>query len=303
MANKKIYILSAAIVFILVLLAVFTYSYFRQLPPQSADLPPENKISAAHLQADLESYNKAVSGNNPDVCNQISDGFSQTLCLKEVAVNTGDAKTCSLIKDDLQKNDCLNNVSMQGATQSKDLAGCEKISDPMLARACVEAVSVQSGVDCSLLKNQDYKDSCLSLSIYQEARAGGDFSKCLSIPEPIRKANCLSEIGKIDLHSDADKDGLDFLQEIARGTDPDKKDTDKDGHNDGEELKAGFSPLGDGKIIRPLSPNSINCYDITKAELKAACFLEVKDPSFPYLDCAQIKDYELKNFCLKNSPR
>jgi hypothetical protein len=51
--------------------------------------------------------------------------------------------------------------------------------------------------------------------------------------------------------SDADGDGLGFVREYRRGTDPTKADTDGDGYNDLEEVEDGTSPMtsdadGDG---------------------------------------------------------
>ena len=47
---------------------------------------------------------------------------------------------------------------------------------------------------------------------------------------------------------DADKDGLTAAEEMHYGTDPEKPDTDADGYQDGEEIKAGYNPLGAGKL-------------------------------------------------------
>ncbi|MCK9360644.1 thrombospondin type 3 repeat-containing protein [Patescibacteria group bacterium] len=46
---------------------------------------------------------------------------------------------------------------------------------------------------------------------------------------------------------DPDNDGLTTIQEEQIGTDPNKADTDGDGFNDGEEVNAGYNPLGPGR--------------------------------------------------------
>ncbi len=48
--------------------------------------------------------------------------------------------------------------------------------------------------------------------------------------------------------SDNDLDGLHNFIEDSYGTDKDKKDTDEDGYSDGDEVKNGYNPLGDGKL-------------------------------------------------------
>jgi hypothetical protein len=48
--------------------------------------------------------------------------------------------------------------------------------------------------------------------------------------------------------SDVDKDGLTAAEERYYGTDPNNADTDGDGYKDGDEVKAGYDPLGPGKL-------------------------------------------------------
>lgn len=50
--------------------------------------------------------------------------------------------------------------------------------------------------------------------------------------------------------SDTDGDGLfDREEALIYKTDPLKKDTDGDGHNDGDEVKDGYNPLGPGLLL------------------------------------------------------
>lgn len=48
--------------------------------------------------------------------------------------------------------------------------------------------------------------------------------------------------------SDTDGDTLTAAEESLYGTDPNKADTDRDGYNDAEEVRAGYDPLGPGKM-------------------------------------------------------
>jgi LPXTG-site transpeptidase (sortase) family protein len=56
--------------------------------------------------------------------------------------------------------------------------------------------------------------------------------------------------GKLDTDEDGDmdSDGLKNIEEYKYGTDPLNKDTDGDGYNDGQEVKAGYNPVGEGRI-------------------------------------------------------
>ncbi|MEA3464242.1 MAG: hypothetical protein U9R14_04190, partial [Patescibacteria group bacterium] len=48
---------------------------------------------------------------------------------------------------------------------------------------------------------------------------------------------------------DSDDDGLNDLEEMSKYfTDPNNPDTDSDGYSDGEEVKAGYNPKGEGKL-------------------------------------------------------
>lgn len=49
---------------------------------------------------------------------------------------------------------------------------------------------------------------------------------------------------------DSDSDGLTDQEEISiYGTDPNNLDTDGDGYSDGDEVDAGYNPLGSGKLV------------------------------------------------------
>ena len=55
------------------------------------------------------------------------------------------------------------------------------------------------------------------------------------------------KVGEIDKELDSDQDGLpDYIEEVL-GTDLNNSDTDGDGYSDFEEIKNGYSPIGDKK--------------------------------------------------------
>ena len=51
-----------------------------------------------------------------------------------------------------------------------------------------------------------------------------------------------------DLKKDIDGDGLDLSEEYANSTNPLDPDTDKDGYNDGKEVRDGYNPVGAGML-------------------------------------------------------
>ena len=88
---------------------------------------------------------------------------------------------------------------------------------------------------------------CVNLyenSLFTKSR---NISDCNSIEWLYYRARCLSGISGVGLVSDLDKDGLNFMDEIYQGTNPENPDTDGDGFLDGAEVEGGYNPLGDGK--------------------------------------------------------
>lgn len=59
----------------------------------------------------------------------------------------------------------------------------------------------------------------------------------------------LNQSGSVNLTIDSDYDGLLDQEENVYGTDPNNPDTDGDGFKDGDEVKSGYSPKGDGKLM------------------------------------------------------
>ena len=68
------------------------------------------------------------------------------------------------------------------------------------------------------------------------------------------KEDNLIQTSPIIIMIDSDLDGLPDDLEKRIGTDPNKADTDGDGYKDGEEVKNGYNPLGDGSLKNELSP-------------------------------------------------
>ena len=58
----------------------------------------------------------------------------------------------------------------------------------------------------------------------------------------------LDPYNKDNADLDMDSDGLNNIEECKYGTNPLNKDTDQDGYSDGHEVKAGYNPVGGGRI-------------------------------------------------------
>lgn len=252
--------------------------------------------SYAKLELDEQNYKLAQEKKDAGFCQKLSEPISQTLCLQELAKNSLSTSTCLLISKQESQNACIKGVDLNKIILDKDLANCESLADYYLAKNCVESIAqADQDADCSKINNGKLHSSCLTVINYNKAKQKNDSALCLDIPDLTVRANCLSELNNIDLHSDADKDGLDFLQEILNGTDPNKFDTDGDSYPDLQEVNEGFNPTGDGKIVSFKE----KCSDIIEPEIKESCLKEFIDGVFDYSRCDLIKDSNLSNYCLK----
>ncbi|MFZ2310783.1 MAG: thrombospondin type 3 repeat-containing protein [Patescibacteria group bacterium] len=302
MNKKRLYLIIALIIVCLLAIGFFTYRYFNQKPKTIITNSPitETVDQSIELKNDEINFTKAQEDKDVNSCLLIKDSFSKNLCIQELAVTSKDITSCAIITDEEFRSNCSSSVSLEVAVASQKLDECQKITDSMLAKTCVERVTENSAkINCDLLSDQNLRNSCLSINYYQQAKSANDFKICNQIPELVKRANCLSEIKKIDLHSDADKDGLDFLQEIVSNTNPDNKDTDGDGHSDSEELVKGFNPDGAGTMAQIETINIMPCKDIKDEEIKALCTLELKGKPLDLFRCKDLNPGKLKDFCSK----
>jgi hypothetical protein len=298
MNKKKLSIIIFLVVFLLVFLFIFTFSYFKKISSEKIVNKPELKPeTTSQLKADSLNYNLAQDSSNLDLCKTINNEWLKNSCLAEIASSTKSTSTCLAINEPNSQSGCIINVSLNGIVVRQSLTECEKLLPADAARDCVNKIAKNNNqADCQVIKNNELKSECLSLVYYEQAKLKNDASLCNSIPDLITKANCLSEIGNFDIHSDADKDGLDFLQEILNGTDPNNPDTDGDGHNDGEEVKNGYNPDGEGLFSYATTGN---CGEIVDSNLKQACFNELKDGVIDYYQCYKIQNPELVTYCFQ----
>lgn len=241
-----------------------------------------------------EQYNLAIKTTNISVCKQILDARVKNLCFGELALLTANLENCRLIDSDQEIKDCQDSVRMKKAESGNDLKACLEIQQPMLQKTCVQGVAAKDfkNADCQVLNQEELKNSCLSEKYLFVAKAEKKEDNCFKIPNPYYKANCLSEIRKVSLNSDADKDSLNFLKEIINGTDPNKFDTDGDGFSDGVEVKKNYNPVGQGSLNR-----EYKCDGIEDGRIKLACLAEFPNKTINFSRCGAIKDWNLKKYC------
>lgn len=295
--KKKLYLIFIVSLLALLILGFFVYRGFNKDKIEIIN-PTGEKDLPANSQDDKYNFNFAQEKENVDLCLLVKDEASKNFCIQEIALKTKATSSCSIISDSQAQSNCVSRILFNEAVASSDLINCQKIEQEMLVKSCVEKIAESNEkTDCNLITDQALKGSCLSVIYYQQAKSGNKADLCNQIPEPIKRANCLSELKNIDLHSDADSDSLDFLQEIINNTDPNNPDSDGDGFTDGNELENGYNPDGEGKLAVPTPPSIIACGDIKDEQIKAVCLLELKDQSFDLFRCKELINEELRNFC------
>lgn len=233
---------------------------------------------------------------NSQFCGQEA-GRGRDLCLEQTALSQINSEICQKIDDTILKSDCFTNVNLMSAVENKDLAACGKLDDLMLAKTCLNRIieKNQEKSNCELLSQPDLINFCLSERFGWLARKNNDATLCEKIPDGIREAGCLSELKQIDLYSDADKDGLNFSQEIINGTDPNNPDTNNNGIKDAEEVRTV------GTNIKQSVFMVISCDKIGNKKLEAVCLSEFGYDGFNLSGCDIIKSPELKGVCFDMS--
>ena len=264
------------------------------------NLPAKIIETEAQKASDKINFDKAQDESNASLCALIKNQDSQEFCVKELALRTNKIEDCGAIKSENIKENCVLQISLNLALSSGDLAECEKIEDGMLKKTCIDNLANKKNpADCAVINSSNLKDSCLSITYYNQAKSENKAEICNEIPELVRRANCLSEIKKTDLHSDLDKDGFDFLQEITSGTNPDKQDTDGDGYPDGYEVNQGFNPDGQGSLNQNIPSYENFCKGISDSNLKNTCLLEFQGKPLDLVKCSDIKESALYEYCQK----
>jgi hypothetical protein len=310
--NKLIFL---AIMFFCLSIMAASIIYFKQNNPAKnnfkADQPEiknneikkeDAALGTSTIENDLEYYEEAGKSDDPSACQSIKVNISRDLCLQTVAINTTSSTTCKNISDKNIKSNCLDRSILEKAVLTSDINECSAISQKMLKKSCLERIAkIKQNITCDKIIDNDLAVSCISTVNYMKAKKENNSKICHTITDSIIKANCLSEIEKIDLHSDSDKDGLDFLGEILNGTDPDKADSDNDGFKDGTEVSRGFNPDGPGDTKPKEKISLIKCADIKDADIKILCYQEMTAQILDLLNCHLVKNEKLKAYCVINN--
>jgi hypothetical protein len=118
---------------------------------------------------------------------------------------------------------------------------CTKLSSEIDRNQCVSQVSFINSADVC---KQD--SDCLDRAKMNNAIMADDKGRCIGIVNKEILSQCQRAT---DRTLDSDADGITDYNEVhLYFTNPDNRDTDGDGHSDGEEINNSFNPCGSGAM-------------------------------------------------------
>ncbi|MCK5320482.1 hypothetical protein KAJ61_03775 [Candidatus Parcubacteria bacterium] len=217
--NKKIVLL--LIIFFAIAIIIFIYFYnkpdiidnaaHKNEAEESQPVKIENQLTNQEKRInDIEEFESAKEQKDFDQCNKIKNIYTRDLCFKQIALNLSDSSGCAYMKNKQEQQMCSFIIYKRKALGDKEVDPCYELKDQNLIDRCVK-----QAVEANFCSTEE----------------------------------CFNDFLQNKKNYDSDKDGLTGNQEIhIYHTDPNNPDTDNDGHLDGEEVRNGYNPLGEGKL-------------------------------------------------------
>lgn len=187
------------------------------------------------------SQQAAVQTGKIELCKGLED-TEYDGCVWEAADTKSDPELCQEIKDEGNKQLCVDTIYLTMAFDSSNSAVCDKIQNEDKKQGCKEVVAGPITHENCASRGKDAA-FCIMLQVAFEANKKQDSRLC----DKLIGDDVLSCKERVEM-DDPDFDGLTTLQEKDYGSHPDKADTDGDRYKDGDEVSAGYNPTGSGKL-------------------------------------------------------
>jgi hypothetical protein len=178
------------------------------------------------------------------------NGQARENCVRLVVQQAGKDTACKRL-DGEARDRCKGDIVLVRALEKLNTDLCGDIVNERDRNACVEAVVSQQRAERICDTKDGADEECATLLIYREAVETGNRKICEQITAEETQQACKQAVKERNdalEGTDADHDGLAWEDEIELGTDPNNPDTDGDGYVDGEEVRGGFNPLGEGRL-------------------------------------------------------
>lgn len=189
----------------------------------------------------------AAEHESVETCELLETVEQRDNCYWGVARTASKAGACKFISIPEDVTRCSDGIYLNLAIENLDAEYCEEVLDDSVQSRCVSLLSEPLTLaNCE----QNDPDRCDDLRAQQEAVEALDAGLCQSIKDETRGEACVENVqDEIDrFNRDSDGDRLTDAQEETYGTDPDNPDSDEDGYSDGDEVSAGYNPLGSGRL-------------------------------------------------------
>lgn len=197
---------------------------------------------------DRVNFEIATQNKDLELCKTISEANLNSSCvINIISQNQYNEQDCEKLEDSNQKNLCLGHVLYEEATTKNDISLCQKIPGEGNNSECLNSIiNEHDNLDYCQSLPDELQETCVQIIARKLAFEKKDKSLCDKISDSGIQNECKESVDGI---LDQDNDGLTNAQEKIYKTDPNNPDTDKDGYSDGDEVKDGFNPLGEGKML------------------------------------------------------
>lgn len=178
------------------------------------------------------------------------DREDEVRCRGAVAFIRADHNLCHYTYDDEQLYEIECERALVDELSYLRVNNCRDNEELSNYYGCLENIfSVyDKKVDCEAIESDESRAICKDVFLYNEAYYKYEREMCENINDERLNKYCLGSI--ISKMQDTDNDGLTDLDENnIYGTNYKDPDTDGDGYSDGDEVKAGYNPLGEGVLI------------------------------------------------------
>ena len=131
-----------------------------------------------------------------ELCEQLDSQKDQ--CFKNLAINKKDINICQRVEDESLQQFCTNFIYQHQAQIDGNLELCDKIKEDLQKEICIESVFEYVGsvemCDSEYVINNDLVDKCESITLFKKAILRNDPNVCDQIPLERYRMDCFQSM-------------------------------------------------------------------------------------------------------------